>query len=62
MVSEIIHEIEHLMLPDSSLLLYWTMLIRLLSRGFESDNRPGRLLLNIADLKYKNNVHNRLFA
>ena len=43
---------------------YW----RLLSKDFEPDNRPvhfrssGVLLLNLARLKYENNVHNRLSA
>ena len=43
---------------------YW----RLLSEDFEPDNRPvhlrpsGVLLLNLTGLKYKNNVHNRLFT
>ena len=71
--SEVIHylknEIEHLMLPDSILFFMMdNVYCRLLSKDFESDNRPvyfsssGVLLLNRAGSKYKNNDHNRLFT
>ena len=43
-------------------------LLELISEDFETDNRsvhfrPSEVfILNLADLKYKTNVHNRLFA